>query len=138
MKQDFLRFHELSVRNKYQEQMTGLNMVFFEKESYLLCSLDHTGRSLAEIFNGDSRIVGGRIFDAEGMQGDCTEIFFQREKIYYVDSHVRFMNSLNLAENIFLLRPNSLKKVKLNRKAVLLRTEELFRRYGRLTKYFYN
>ena len=64
MKQDFLRFHELSVRNKYQEQMTGLNMVFFEKESYLLCSLDHTGRSLAEIFNGDSRIVGGRIFDA--------------------------------------------------------------------------
>ncbi len=130
MKQDFLRFHELSVRNKYQEQMTGLNMVFFEKESYLLCSLDHTGRSLAEIFNGDSRIVGGRIFDAEGMPGDCTEIFFQREKIYYVDSHVRFMNSLNLAENIFLLRPNSLKKVKLNRKAVLLRTEELFRRYG--------
>lgn len=80
MKQDFLQFHELSVRNKYQEQMTGLNMVFFEKESYLCCSLDHTGRSLAEIFNGDSRIVGGRIFDAEGMPGDCTEFFFKGKK----------------------------------------------------------
>lgn len=130
MKQEFLRFYELSVRNKYQEQMTGLNIVFFEKESYLLCSLDHTGRSLAEIFNGDSRIVGGRIFDGEGMPSDCTEAFFQRERIYYVDSHVRFMNSLNLAENIFLLRPNSLKKVRLNQKAVLLRTQELFMRYG--------
>lgn len=36
MKQDFLRFHELSVRNKYQEQMTGLNMVFLKKK--VICS----------------------------------------------------------------------------------------------------
>lgn len=130
MKREFLRFYELSVRNKYQEQITGLNMVFFEQEIYLFCSLDHTGRSVAEIFNGDSRIVGGQIFDSEGMPSECTEAFFQRERVYYVDSHVRFMNSLNLAENIFLLRPNSLKKVRLNQKAVLLRTQELFARYG--------
>lgn len=130
MKQEFLRFHELSVRNEYQEQMTGLNMVFCEGESYLLCSLDHTGRSLAEIFNGNSHIVGGCLFGMEGKQEDCTEAFFRSEGIYYVDNHVRFMHSLNLAENIFLLRPNSLKKVRLNKKAILLRTRELLERYG--------
>lgn len=130
MRREFLRFHELSVRNEYQEQLTGLNIVFCERNSYLLCSLDHTGRSLAEVFNGDSHIVGGHIFDAEGKQRECTETFFRSERIYYVDSHVRFMDSLNLAENIFLLRPNSLKKVRLNKKAVSLRTRELFARYG--------
>lgn len=134
MKKSFLRFHELSVRNEYQEQLTGLNMVFCEGESYLLCSLDHTGRSLAEIFSGNSHIISGYLFGADGGQKNCTEDFFHRERIYYVDSHVRFMDSLNLAENVFLLRPNSLKKVRLNRRAILLRTEELFLRYGLLLK----
>lgn len=134
MRKSFLRFHELSVRNEYQEQLTGLNMAFCEGESYLLCSLDHTGRSLAEIFKGSSRIISGDLFGACGTAENCTEDFFRRERIFYVDSHVRFMNSLNLAENVFLLRPNSLKKVRLNKKAMFLRTEELFLRYGLLLK----
>lgn len=126
---DFLRFHELTIRNEYKEQLTGLNMVFCGGESYLLCSPDHTGRSFAEIFHGDSRIVSGHLFGTEGEQRECTEEFFRREKIFFVDSHVRFMETLNLAENVFLLRPNSLKKVRLNEKAMFLRTEELFSRY---------
>lgn len=129
---DFLRFHELTVRNGYQEQLTGLNMVFCEGESYLVCSPDHTGRSFAEIFNGDSHIVRGHLFGGTGERADCTEEFFLRERIYFVDSHVRFMESLNLAENVFLLRANSLKKVRLNGRAILLRTRELFSRYGLL------
>lgn len=130
MRKSFLRFHELSIRNECQEQLTGLNMVFCERESYLLCSLDQTGRSLAEIFNGDSHIISGYLFGDGGVYENCTEEFFHRQGIYYVDSHVRFMDSLNLAENVFLLRPNSLKKVWLNRRAILVRTEELFLRYG--------
>lgn len=130
MKREFLRFHELSIRNEYQEQLTGLNLVFCDGLSYLLCSLDHTGRSIAEIFNGDSHIVSGHIIGSGGRQESCTEAFFHSERIYYVDSHVRFMNSLNLAENVFLLRQNSLKKVRLNKKAILMRTKELFMRYG--------
>lgn len=126
---DFLRFHELTIRNEYQEQLTGLNMVFCEGESYLLCSPDHTGRSFTEIFHGESRIVSGQIFDAAGVQRDCTENFSRRERIFFVDSHVRFMDSLNLAENIFLLRTNSLKKVRLNERAMALRARELFSRY---------
>ncbi len=129
-KQDFLRFHELTIRNAYQEQMTSLNMVFCEGESYLLCSLDHTGRSFTELFHGNSHVISGYIFGADGTAQNGTGDFFYRQRIYYVDSHVQFMDSLNLAENVFLLKSNSLKKVRLNRKAVLLRTKELFLRYG--------
>ena len=75
-KQDFLRFHELTIRNAYQEQMTSLNMVFCEGESYLLCSLDHTGRSFTELFHGNSHVISGYIFGADGTAQNGTGDFF--------------------------------------------------------------
>lgn len=130
MKQEILRFHELTIRNEYQEQMTGLNMVLCRGEGYLCCSHDRTGRSIAGIFQGDNYILDGQFFLEEKEQTFCTKSLFRENGIYFVDSHVKFMESLNLAENIFFLRNNNLKKVWLNEKAILLRTKELFRYYG--------
>ncbi len=130
MKRELLRFTDVSVRNENQEQMHQINLMFREGECHLLWSEDGTGRMLAGLFKNGGRILHGMIHIQGREQKECSREVFRREKIFCVDVRIDLMESLSLAENMFLLRPNSMKKVWFNKKATRVRTKELLAHYG--------
>lgn len=130
MRREFLQFSDLYIKNEYQEQLNDLNMVFMEGETHLLWGSDGTPRILANLFRGRGKILKGSVrINGEKME-ICSRESFEKNGIFFVDRRVELMNSLNLAENLFLLTENSLKKIRLNQKALAVRTRELLENYG--------
>ena len=129
MKYEFLQFSDLYIKNEYQESLNDLNMIFLEGETHLLWGWDSTPRILANIFRGKGRIIRGSLRINGRKIENWSRESFEKDGIFYVDSQVEFMNSINLAENLFLLKNNSLKKIRLNRKAIMIRTRELLEKY---------
>lgn len=129
MRREFLQFSDLYIKNEYQEQLSALNMVFLEGETHLLWGSDGTPRILANLFRGKGKILKGSIRMSGGKTESCSRECFEKNGIFFVDRQVEFMNSLNLAENLFLLKENSLKKIRLNRKVLAVPTRELLKHY---------
>lgn len=129
MKQEFLQFSDLYIKNEYQEQLNDLNVIFLEGETHLLWGNDNTPRIFADLFHGNSKILSGNIIMNGRKIEKCNRQTFEAGGIFLVDSQVELMDSLTLAENLFLLKNNSLKKIRLNQKALLIRTKELMEQY---------
>lgn len=129
MRQEFIQLSNLYIKNEYQERLNNLNIILVEGKTYLLWGHDNTPRIFANVFRGDSEILSGSIYINGKKISKCSRQIFEQGGIFCVDSHVELMSSFTLAENLFLLKNNSLKKIRLNQKALLTRTRELLKKY---------
>ena len=130
MKREILQFTNLRIKNEYGEQLEDLNMIFLEGEAHLLWGWDSTPRIFASLFCGKTEIVKGNIYINSKITGKDTKYNFEKKGIYFVDSQVELMKSLNLSEQLFLLKNNSLRKIRLNSRAIEIRTREIMNHYN--------
>ncbi|MCC8065825.1 MAG: hypothetical protein LIO94_01795 [Clostridiales bacterium] len=130
MKHAFFDCSNLYIQNKSHEKLNNLHLMFRDGESHLLWGWDATPRILASLFIGNGKIISGSLRLNGEEQTDCSREVFEKNNIYYVDERSELIPSLTLAETLFLLRDNNLKKVRLNQQALQIRTRELFEKYG--------
>lgn len=130
MKREILQFTNLRIKNEYGEQLEDLNMIFLEGEAHLLWGWDSTPRIFASLFCGKTEIVKGNIYINSKITGKDARYNFEKNGIYFVDSQIELMKSLNLSEQLFLLKNNSLRKIRLNSRAIEIRTREIMNHYN--------
>ena len=130
MRKEFMRFTNLYIKNSHYERLEQLNVIFRKGESYLLWGNDHTGHVFTDIFRGEARITSGQIWLNDQEIFGCSREIFHQEKIFYIDSYTEFMYTLDLAENLFLLKRNNLKKLFINQKAIHMQAKEMLEQYN--------
>ncbi len=130
MKKELLQLWNLSTINQYQERVKNMNLLVRKGECCLLCGKDYTGRILSNIFKGEGKITEGSILVKNEPIEECNRDVFEHKKIFYVDGDTGFMDSLNLAENLFILKKNNLRKIFINEKAIHIQAETLLKSYG--------
>lgn len=129
MRKEVLRLTNFYALNSRCEKLEQLNILFRRGESCLLWGRDHTGHSITDIFRGDAKILSGKIWLNKEEIRECTQEIFRKGRIYYIDIYSEFMETLDLAENMFLLKQNHLKKIFLNQKAIHLRANDILEQY---------
>ncbi len=130
MKEGLLQLWNLSAINQYQERIKNINLLIRKGEFCLLWGNDYTGRIFSNIFKGEGQITKGSIQVKNKKVEDVNRDIFEHNKIFYIDNGNGFMDSLDLAENLFLLKKNSLKKVFINDKAIHIQANSLLDSYG--------
>lgn len=130
MKSELLQLWNLSTINQYQERVNNINLLVRKGECCLLCGKDYTGRILSNIFKGEGKITGGSILVKNKKIEVCHRNIFEHKKLFYVDGDAGFMDSLDLAENLFLLKKNNLRKIFINEKAIHIQADSLLKSYG--------
>ncbi|MFT3983544.1 MAG: hypothetical protein QM697_06535 [Lachnospiraceae bacterium] len=130
MKEGFLQLLNLSTINEYKEGVRNINMLVRRGECCLLWGKDYTGRIFSNIFKGEGQIIEGCILIKNEELSECRRALLESRKLFYVDGSEDFMGSLDLAENLFLLKKNSLWKIFFNEKAVHIQADSLLAGYG--------
>lgn len=130
MKEEIVQLWNFSAENCYREKVKDINLLIREGECHLLWGKDYTGRTLAGIFKNQKSIASGEMRIRTVRVRQCDRELLERNRIYYVDGETEFMESLDLAENLFLLKKNSLKKLWLNEKAIHIQADALLKKYG--------
>ena len=130
MRKELLRLVNFHSKNSRSESLEQLNMILRRGESCLLWGRDYTGHSITDIFRGDAEILSGKLWLNQEEIRKCTQENFRKGRVYYIDVYSEFMETLDLAENMFLLKNNHLKKIFLNQKAIHLRAKEILEQYG--------
>ncbi len=130
MKEGLLQLWNLSTINEYKEGVRNINVLVRRGECCLLWGKDYTGRIFSNIFKGEGQIIEGRILIKNEELPECSRALLESRKLFYVDGSEDFMDSLDLAENLFLLKKNSLCKIFFNEKAVHIQADSLLTGYG--------
>lgn len=130
MKKEIVQLRNFSAENCYREKVKDINLLIREGECHLLWGKDYSGRTLAGIFKNQKSIASGEMSIRNVRVRQCDREVLERKRIYYVDGETEFMESLDLAENLFLLKKNSLKKLWINEKAIHIQTDALLKKYG--------
>lgn len=130
MKKEIVRLWNFAAVNPYREKVKQINLLLRAGECTLLCGKDYTGRTLAGIFQKGGSITEGLLSLQNTVVTQLHKKIFERYGIYYIDGETYMMRTLDLAENLFLLKKNSLKKIWVNEKAIHLHTEDIFRHYS--------
>ena len=128
MRKTVLEFSNLYIKNDDQEQLDDLNVDFFPGEIYLLSGTDNTPRVFGNIFGGHSKILKGNILLNGNRVDDCTKTIFEANQIYFV-GEVEFIDDFTVAENMFLLKRNNLRKVRINKNAMRISANNLLQNY---------
>lgn len=130
MKKEIVQLRNFSAENCYREKVKDINLLIREGECHLLWGKDYSGRTLAGIFKNQKSIASGEMSIRNVRVRQCDREVLERKRIYYVDGETEFMESLDLAENLFLLKKNSLKKLWINEKAIHIQADALLKKYG--------
>lgn len=130
MKKEILQLVDLTAYNRQYEKIHHVNLLVRQAESVLLWGRDNTGGILARFLRGEGTVKAGGIYAGGRKLQTCTKAVLEEHKIFYIDRNAAFMNSLDLAENLFLLKKNSLRKFWLNEGAVHMQAGGLLKKYG--------
>lgn len=129
MKKELLHFADVTIRNGQFEKVRSIGLMIRQTENTILWGRDHTGRILIRFLRGEGTALEGSVYAGGGRLQEYGRAEFEKHRIYYIDSNPEFMNSLDLAENLFLLKKNSLRKCWLNGKAIHCQAEMLLQKY---------
>lgn len=130
MKKELLYLADVTIRNGQFEKVRSISLMMRQTENTMLWGRDHTGRILIRFLRGEGTALEGSVYAGGGRLQEYTRDAFEKHRIYYIDSNAEFMNSLDLAENLFLLKKNSLRKFWLNTKAIHSQAQMLLEKYG--------
>lgn len=135
MKKEMIQMIDVTLHNSKFEKIHHINLIVRQGENILLWGRDNTGQILARFLCGEGVVTEGRVYiDGQKLQEGSTsrnrQAVLEEHKIFYIDRNAELMNSLDLAENLFLLKKNSLRKLWINKKAMHMQAAELLERYG--------
>lgn len=130
MRKEILQFKNLSIGGASYGKIEQADLFIRRGECHAVAARDYSGQMLAELFQGKTQIIKGTVLVEERQILQNSRDIWGRHKVFYIGAVTTFLHSLNLAENLFLLRRNSLKKVRLNQKAIYHQAEQMLLKYG--------
>lgn len=130
MKQEVIKFENGTIRHQSGEKVCHMDMIICEGEGIGFAGMDGSRELIANYFRGAGTLVEGRLWiqGQEFKGGDRRE--FEQAGVFVISSDYAYMNSLDVSENIFLLRRNRLSKILLNDKALHIQGQYYIDRYG--------
>ena len=130
MKRELLLLKKVTVQGMDSgNRLYDVDLILRESECFCLVSAVHQKEVLVEFLQGLGKRISGsvRIRGKELLQADRKTL--EKNKVFVISRSTPYMNTLNIGENIFLLRRNSLKKVLINERAIRSQTEYYFKKY---------
>lgn len=129
MMTEILRMEEASIRGNGGIEVHNINLMICAGACMGLAGVSGSKETLAEFLRGNGVLTEGNVF----INGHCMNRYdrrdFEDQGIFVISSDVSYMESLDVSENIFLLRRNSLKKIVLNERALHIQGQHYLDRY---------
>lgn len=131
MKNEILRVENLYITSHNNKILSGIHLNMFKGESIALMGLSGSGASLfVDALCGKAQGARGRIIINEkkvNLENETDSRFYG---IYRMSNEQTLINGLDIAENIFIMRRNSIKSVFINRKILNIQARLLLKRIG--------
>ena len=153
MRHEIIRMEHVNISRPGRHEIEDLNLIICRGYSMGVAGVENSKEILADFFEGKGTLARGRIYldgqpwKPEGKRDfEDAGIFVISKDTVYMDSldvseriHVHrvfgdhkdtvYMDSLDVSENLFLLRRNSLRKIRLNEKALHIQGRALLEKY---------
>lgn len=131
MKKELLRISCGQIRDPAGECVRDIYLLLREGECFSLVGNESSGRRLfAGFFAGECVLQQGTLRIQGKELKSWSRQAMEERGVYYINNRQPFMNCLNLAENFFLMRRSRGNKVRVNQKAIELRTRQILEEYG--------
>lgn len=131
MRKEVLRVENLAVFADDKQTLCSVYLNMFKGESIALIGLDGSGANLfINVLCGTGQITRGRILIDERSVKLHNELDSRFFGIYRVSQEQTLVNGLSVAENIFIMRRNSLKNTFVNRKMINSQSRRILERLG--------
>ena len=126
MKSEILRMEHISKYNSVLGRLNDLKLNIYKGEILGLVGLSGTGKTLiSNILSGLETIDAGVIYFDEQQVNISSRSISRKLGIFCVHHEMRLVPQLSVADNIFVIKDNSFKKIILNEKAIINQAREL-------------
>ncbi len=130
MRHEIIRMEHVNISRPGRHEIEDLNLIICQGYGIGIAGVENSKETLADFFDGKGMLTRGRIYlngkrwKPEGKRD------FEDAGIFVVSKDTVYMDSLDVSENLFLLRRNSLRKIWLNEKALHIQGRALLEKYN--------
>lgn len=130
MRHEIIRMEHVNISRPGRHEIEDLNLIIRQGYGIGIAGVENSKETLADFFDGKGMLTRGRIYlngkrwKPEGKRD------FEDAGIFVVSKDTVYMDSLDVSENLFLLRRNSLRKIWLNEKALHIQGRALLEKYN--------
>lgn len=129
MKKEIFRMDHVLYTENGQTHLNDLSMQVFEGEIYGILRLErHGGAELFRLIAMNEPIRNGYVFFQDHLVNSPGPHAVTRNKVAIIDSTSRLIDSLSLADNLFVIRPG-FRKFYIQERVLEAQAEQLFRQY---------
>lgn len=129
MRKEILRMDHVVLTENNQPLLNDLSVQIFEGEIYGILRLErHGGAELFRLIVWNEQIQSGHVFFREQLVNHAESANGCRNKVAVIDSSNRLIESLSLAENLFVIRPG-FRKFIIHQRILDAQTERLLKKY---------
>ena len=129
MRHEIIRMEHVNISRPGRHEIEDLNQIICRGYSMGAAGVENSKEILADFFEGKGTLARGRIYlDGEPWKPEGKRDF-EDAGIFVISKDTVYMDSLDVSENLFLLRRNSLRKIRLNEKALHIQGRALLEKY---------
>ena len=129
MRHEIIRMEHVNISRPGRHEIEDLNLIICRGYSMGVADVENSKEILADFFEGKGTLARGRIYlDGEPWKPEGKRDF-EDAGIFVISKDTAYMDSLDVSENLFLLRRNSLRKIRLNEKALHIQGRALLEKY---------
>ncbi|MEG1857107.1 MAG: hypothetical protein RR216_00100 [Pseudoflavonifractor sp.] len=130
MRKEVLRMDHVVLLENRQPLLNDLSIQVFEGEIYGVLGLErHGGAELFRLVAWNDPIQSGHVFFRERLVNDGETGDGSRNKVAVIDGSSRLIESLSLADNLFVIRPG-FRQFVIHERVLEEQTEQLLQKYG--------
>ena len=129
MRHEIIRMEHVNISRPGRHEIEDLNLIICRGYSMGVAGVENSKEILADFFEGKGTLARGRIYlDGQPWKPEGKRDF-EDAGIFVISKDTVYMDSLDVSENLFLLRRNSLRKIRLNEKALHIQGRALLEKY---------
>ncbi|KAF5070964.1 Autoinducer 2 import ATP-binding protein LsrA [anaerobic digester metagenome] len=129
MRKEIFRMDHVLYAENGQTHLNDLSMQIFQGEIYGMLRLErHGGAELFKLIALNEPIRNGHVFFQDQLVNSPGPHPVTQNKVAIIDSTSRLINSLSLADNLFVIRPG-FRKFYVRERELQAQTEQLFQQY---------
>ena len=118
MRHEIIRMEHVNISRPGRHEIEDLNLIICRGYSMGVAGVENSKEILADFFEGKGTLARGRIYlDGQPWKPEGKRDI-EDAGIFVISKDTVYMDSLDVSENLFLLRRNSLRKIRLNEKAL--------------------
>lgn len=130
MKNEILRMNHITCVENNQTVLNDLSMQVFQSEIFGILRLDrHGGQELINLIASNDEIQTGQVFFQDQLVNDIEKGDGSRNKVAVISKESRLIDSLSVADNIFVIRPG-FRKFHIRERVLCGQTKLLLEKYN--------